>query len=214
MFRTTRALRRTWVPGTIRRRLHEDSRNDKLGFSSPIPPDPRFGMDMTRAPGYEILAEDPSPVGNQKLVEFAITHARLSSAQIEHAHGYMWVGSVLYPTNIHPDRDIDAPWDGIELDVETKESAGEREKEAENHITDVLAEEEIKAMEAEDTVEVEETEEKPDVLRADRRYNNGQARRIRKERERSAVRKAQRRLRRKPPAVRKPCNDIPEDAEM
>lgn len=49
-------------------------------------------------------------------------------------------------------------------------------------------------------------------MKADRRYTGGQARRIRKERERSAQKRALRRLRKRPGAVRKPENDIPDDA--
>lgn len=133
---------------------------------------------MTRAPGYELAAdEDPPLVGNQKLADFAARHARLSSAQMVQADGYMWVGSVLYPNSIaHHDFDVEFSW---ERDVPERK------------------------------VTPEVQDEKEEVL-ASRRYTGGQARRIRRDRERNAVKRASRRLRRRAPPTRKPENDIPD----
>lgn len=179
MLRSVRALQRANLHTPLRRHLHEDSRGDFLGFVSANVPgaDPRFGMDMTRAPGYELAAdEDPPLVGNQKLADFAARHARLSSAQMVQADGYMWVGSVLYPNSIaHHDFDVEFSW---ERDVPERK--------------------------------VEERAEDKEEIHASRRYTGGQARRIRKERERNAVKRATRRLRRKAPPTRKPENDIPD----
>lgn len=197
MIRSTRVLRRAKLQDTIRRYLHEDSRGDFLGFSSANAPgaDPRFGMDMTRAPGYEVAAdEEPPLVGNQKLADFAVRHARLSSAQVGQADGYMWIGSVLYPTNYGNDVDVEFSW---EREVDDQGLKIDFEKPA------VLAPEHAHEKQiAED-----------DTLQAARRYTGGQARRVRKERERNAVRRAHRRLRRKGPPVRRPENDIPDDEE-
>lgn len=154
---------------------------------------------MTRAPGYEVAAEEPSLVGNQKLVDFAARHARLSSSQIGQAQGYMWVGSVLYPTNLHPDYDMEAPWDSI-LDDEPQADNLGGEKAADSA--------DVSRADAKETKTGEE-----EGLKANRRYTGGQARRIRKERERSAQKKALRRLRKRPSPVRKPENDIPEDVD-
>lgn len=204
MFRTTRVFRRACAQANFRRALHEDSsRGDYLGFSAASPPDPRFGMDMTRAPGYEIAAEEPPLVGNQKLVDFATRHARLSLSQIGQAEGYMWVGSVLYPTNMHPDYDIEAPWErGMEDDtvvIDLDKAVESEDKSPEKQVVE--------------PVEKHGGKKGEEGMRADRRYTGGQARRIRKERERNAQRKAMRRLRKRTFPVRKPENDIPDDVD-
>lgn len=192
MLRSARVLRRAGAYSQLRRHLHEDSRGDFLGFASANIPgaDPRYGMDMTRAPGYEVAAdEDPPLVGNQKLADFAARHARLSSAQISHADGYLWIGSVLYPNSIaHHDFDVEFSW---ERDV-PNEKGGDPD------------------FEKPSAVETGVEEKKDEVVQASRRYTGGQARRIRKERERSAAKRASRRLRKKGPAIRKPENDIPD----
>lgn len=192
MLRSMRVLRRAGAHSQLRRHLHEDSRGDFLGFSSANVPgaDPRYGMDMTRAPGYEVAAdEDPPLVGNQKLADFAARHARLSSAQMGTADGYMWIGSVLYPNSIaHHDFDVEFSW---EREI-PHEQGGDPD------------------FEKAELVEAKAAEKEEEGLQASRRYTGGQARRIRKERERSAVKRASRRLRKKAPAMRKPENDIPE----
>lgn len=146
---------------------------------------------MTRAPGYEVAAdEDPPLAGHQKLADFAARHARLSSAQVGQADGYMWIGSVLYPNSIaHHDFDVEFSW--------------ERELPNEQN-GDPNFEKEVKQ------VEVKEEESKEEGLQASRRYTGGQARRIRKERERNTTKRASRRLRKKAPPMRKPENDIPD----
>lgn len=110
----------------------------------------------------------------------------------------MWVGSVLYPTNLHPDYDMEAPWDNVsDEEIEWNNLGGD------NKVDRV------------DLSRADVVEKKPDEeegMKADRRYTGGQARRIRKERERRAQKRVLRRLRRKPGAVRKPENDIPDDA--
>lgn len=194
MLRSTRLLRRAGLRGATRRYLHEDSRGDLFGFASGNTPgaDPRFGMDMTRAPGYEVAAdEEPPLVGNQKLADFAARHARLSSAQVGQANGYMWIGSVLYPANYGHDGDVEFSWEREVDDPQGKADFGKAE---------VLAPSKAEVKDGKDD----------GIVEASRRYTGGQARRLRKERERQAVRKATRRLRRKSLPTRKPENDIPD----
>jgi len=187
MLRTSNLLRRACVHGRIRRGLHEDTRADFLGISVPNTPgsDPRYGMDMTRAPGYEVAADEAAPlVGNEKLADFAVRHARLSTAQVGQADGYMWVGSVLYPTNLNADVDVSFSWEASPNDP-----AAEEDFEDKAH----------------------DIETSTPVIEAKRRYTGGQARRIRKERDRSAARKATKRPPKKP--MPKPYTDDEEKSE-
>lgn len=209
MLRTAIVLRRACAHHARRRFLHEDAaRGDFLGFSLAKTPaaDPRFGMDMTRAPGYEVAAdEEPPLVGNQKLADFAARHARLSSAQVDQADGYLWIGSVLYPAGAGSDVDISFSW----------EMAPEGEQPAFDRLDgDIVGEVELtdseRVIEGERMTEiVEEEGNDVSVLESKRRHNGGQARRIRKEREQNIARKALKRNPKRP--LRKPENDIPED---
>lgn len=150
-------------------------------------------MDMTRAPGYEVAADDESPlVGDKKIADFAARHARLSLTEVEHAPGYLWVGSVLYPFGPNPDVDILFSWENEVPKLDSEFGAANEEE------TD-----------ADEYVDQSDDEDLP-ALEAKRRYTGGQARRIRKERERNADRKPASRPSRRP--IRKPENDIPEEA--
>lgn len=190
--------------------LHEDSSSrggNFVGFSlsNPHTIDSRFGMDMTHAPGYEVAAEDDPPlVGNQRMVDFAIRHARLSSAEVDNGEGYIWVGNVLYPSGL-PDGDFSYSWeadDDIESDLECIQvtPAPQAEPDTVTKIDEPL--EQPKVVEEETT---------KSTVEAKRRYTGGQARRIRKERERNATKRTVRSSNRRP--IRKPHNDIPKDEE-
>lgn len=190
MFRGSGVLRRVCARQT--RLLHEDSsRGDFLGFSISRAPasDARYGMDMTRAPGYEIAAdEEPPQSTNQKLADFASRHGRLSTSQVQKATGYLWVGTVLYPTEQGSDVDVTFTW---EIVNDHEDFGGN------DHLNSII--------------EVVENLEDNPLIEAKRRYTGGQARRIRKERTRNATKKSARRATKRP--TRKPENDIPEDED-
>lgn len=214
MIRTSRGValfRRAYAlqARPICRMLHEDSSSrsrDFVGFSvsNSSTFDSQFGMDMTRAPGYELAAEDDPPlVGNKKLVDFAVRHARLSSAQVCNADGYIWVGNVLYPSGIPPASDFAFPWE-LSYDEEPDIDSVDVDDDVD---VDPLLEAPVSKKQASDIVD--EKDRQP-VLETRRRYTGGQARRIRKERDRSVARKAIRsRTPRRP--IRKPKNDVPPD---
>lgn len=191
------------------RMLHGDSSSrsrDFVGFSvsNSSAFDSQFGMDMTRAPGYELAVEDDPPlVGNKKLVDFAVRHARLSSAQVGNADGYIWVGNVLYPSGIPPASDFAFPWE-LSHDDEADFECVDVDVDVD---VDPLPESPVSKKSSPDIVD--EKDRRP-VLETRRRYTGGQARRIRKERERSAAKKANRPRNPSRP-IRKPENDIPPD---
>lgn len=100
-----------------RRHLHEDSSSSStrggnyvsFSVSNSHSVDPRFGMDMTHAPGYQLAAEDEPPLkGDQKVVEFAVRHSRLSAMDICQGagDGYLWIGNVLYPSGMAPENEL------------------------------------------------------------------------------------------------------------
>lgn len=100
-----------------RRHLHEDSSSSSsrggnyvsFSVSNSHSVDPRFGMDMTHAPGYQLAAEDEPPLkGDQKVVEFAVRHSRLSAMDICQGagDGYLWIGNVLYPSGMAPENEV------------------------------------------------------------------------------------------------------------
>ncbi|KAI0564813.1 hypothetical protein FGB62_23g14 [Gracilaria domingensis] len=188
MFRSSGVIRRACARQA--RLLHEDSsRGDFLGFSISRAPasDARYGMDMTRAPGYEVAAdEEPPRTGNQKLADFASRHGRLSASQVQKAKGYLWVGTVLYPAEQGSDVDVTFTWEIVQEPEEFEHS---------DHVNNII--------------EVIDNPEESPVMEAKRRYSGGQARRIRKERARNAAKKAVRRANKRP--IRKPENDVPDD---
>lgn len=204
MIRTCRGaslIRRAYNHQT-RRLLHEDSSTrsgEFLGFSvsNSSVVDPQFGMDMTRAPGYEVAAEDDAPlVGDRKLVDFAVRHARLSSAQVSNAGGYIWVGNVLYPSGMPPAADFAFPW---EL---------RHDEESDFDSADVEADPLVEAAPVKEAPqEVPDEKERTPLVEAKRRYSGGQARRIRKQRDRDNAKRAARTSKTKRP-VRKPKNDV------
>lgn len=154
-------------------------------------------MDMTHAPGYQVLAEEDPPLEpRHKMADFAVRHARLTTAQVENANGYLWVGSVLYPNGMAADDFVTFTWEinhdntDFEPEVAIREEREEREERAE--------------VEVDETVDVA-------AIEAKRRYTGGEARRIRKERERNAVKSAIKPKNNRP--VRKPENDIPPDED-
>lgn len=163
-----------------RRYLHEDSSRGSdflnLTITTPHLADPRFGMDLTRAPGYEVAADDDPPlVPRQKVVDFAVRHARLSSTQVDHADGYIWVGHVLYPSGVAPDPDIAFSWeivrdDLIEMDEDDPDASP--------------------PVDHDDDVSDSHSQSEPPV-EAKKHIPTAQARRIRRERLRTATRKAQ-----------------------
>lgn len=163
-------------------------------------------MDMTHAPGYEVAEEeDPPLVGNQKVVDFAVRHARLSSAEVDNGKGYIWVGHVLYPSGHAPDGEFSYSWesdDVMESDLQCAEVAPEPQVDPEP-VTDMD--------DPPGQSKVMEEEISQPAVEAKRRYTGGQARRIRKERERNAVKRSVRPSNRRP--IRKPQNDIPKDED-
>lgn len=192
MFRNVSLVRRTFARQAHRRCLHEDSREEYLRFSLAKLPgaDPRFGMDMTRAPGYELEPElDTPPAGKKKLADFAARHARLSPAQLDYADGYIWIGSVLYPSGISVDADVTFSWEIVRDDIKDIEQDVER---------------------VSDTSENDDNE--PAVIEAKRRYTGGQARRIRKERAKGGRKRATRKPNLRP--IRKPENDVPPEEDQ
>lgn len=162
-----------------RRSLHSGS--DFLGLSVPASLGCRHGMDMSRAPGYEVAADDEPPlIGNRRLADFAARHSRLSAGQMAHADGYLWVGHVIYPTG--PETEPAVSWEisYVEPDAEVEELAK-------------ALEEAIKP-----------------AVEAKRRYSGGQARRLREQREDSAARKGAKRAKKRPQRKVKndiPCQD-------
>lgn len=60
-------------------------------------------MDMTHAPGYRIAADTaPTPSVNARMAAFAIRHGGVPADSVATAPGYLWVGSVIYPSNMSP----------------------------------------------------------------------------------------------------------------
>ena len=196
------SLLRRHLIRSSRRYLHEDSRTDILGFSvsKPLSSDPRFGMDMTHAPGYQVLAEEDPPLEpHHRLADFAIRHARLTSAQVENAGGYLWVGSVLYPNEVSADDYVTFTWEvtqdrnDFDSELSTAEEGDDRNERLEK---------DVHGDKAVDT-----------VIEAKRRYTGGQARRIRKERDASIARKINNKPKNRRP-IRKPHNDIPPEEDV
>lgn len=57
-------------------------------------------MDMTHAPGYRIAADTaPIPSVNARMAAFAIRHGNVPADSVATAPGYLWVGSVIYPSS-------------------------------------------------------------------------------------------------------------------
>lgn len=197
-----------------RRLLHEDSSSRGRSFvgfslSNTHTVDPRFGMDMTHAPGYELAAEDnPPSVGNQKLIDFAVRHARLSSAEVDNAKGYLWIGHVLYPSGVAPDGELACSWE-MSDDIESQVDCIEEEFEPDPNSN---PEPIVQAKTSRASEGAKEENEKP-IVEAKRRYSGGQARRIRKEREQNAIRRARAKRNHKRRPIRKPQNDIPEEED-
>lgn len=193
MLRSTTAIHRATLRHVrpSQRFLHEDSTRgpDFLAFSlsrSAPRSNSGFGMDMTRAPGYEVAAdEEPPLVGNQKLADFAARHARLSTSQIAHARGYMWVGSVLYPSGYSTDSDLAFTWETIDNDDSTIAQSTSVSKEE----TVANLDDEIEVVNVTDDNQVRAD---TPVAQTKRRYTSGQARRIRREREKVGNRKSRR----------------------
>lgn len=180
--RTSSLVRRAYAHRRIARAIHEDARAEFLGMSVTNAPgaDPRYGMDMTRAPGYEVAADEELPLmGKQKLADFAARHGRLTTAQVSQADGHLWVGSVLYPTSFNVDFEISSTW----------ENASEEDFDS----------------------RLDDDNKSEPVVEAKRRYTGGQARRIRKEREKTALKKAVKRPAKRD--TRKPKNDVPHEQD-
>lgn len=246
-----------------RRRFHEDSSGARFAaFSVTQPPsaDPRFGMDLTSAPGYEVAAEDDAPlVGDAKLADFASRHAGLPAESLFAAPGYIWLGNILYPSDgashddllfsweasaatadQHPDDDVlpDPPADERDAArhaapaddgedpalgdgaaradaAKTATQAGADAAATAAEVSDVAASKTAATAKATPTL----TAMAPPKggaeggAHAKRRYTGGQARRIRKEREKMRERAA-RKLRERPQRpMRKPHNDVPDEEQ-
>lgn len=178
-------LRARQVSALARRALHSSS-SDAFSVPSAAWPAGVRGMDMSRAPGYQVAADEaPAPCANSRLAEFAQRHGRLERDQIANANGYLWVGPVIYPGGKCAQYTI--TWD-----VED---------------TDAIAAAVTAATNATETPA--STPHRPAVY-AKRRYTGGQARRIRQQRQDSLLRRARRKSSSKP--TRKPKNDIPDDS--
>lgn len=211
MSRGVELLRRASVQQG-RRFLHGDSPSRgrrhflDLTMSSAHKADPRFGMDMTHAPGYKVAADDAvPPEGAQKLADFAVRHARLTTDQVDQARGYIWVGNVLYPTGMAP-QDFALSWFVSHEDDTDFSNLSEPDSSVQQDVTH-SADHELdlsSPLDAKGMV--------TPTVHAKRRYTGGQVRRIRKERERIVARRTNRLTKRRP--FRKPKNDIPSDEDL
>lgn len=175
-------------------------------MSSAHKADPRFGMDMTHAPGYKVAADEAvPPEGVQKLADFAVRHARLTTEQVDQAYGYIWVGNVLYPTGV-PSHDLSLSWFVSHEDDSDFSGLSEPDSSVQQNVAH-SADHELDLSPGSDA-------KNPAVptAHAKRRYTGGQVRRIRKERERIVAKKANRRTKRRP--IRKPINDVPSDDDL
>lgn len=217
MFRPTHGallLRRAWAQSG-RRCLHGDPPSRGKPHFLDLTPcihrgDVRVGMDMTHAPGYQVAADDgPSPGAHEKLAEFAVRQGRLTSDQVLQAHGYIWIGNVLYPSG-SPSHEFSFSW-VVSHDVDGDED-GETDAVHFTEPDNVSGQEhsptdhDIDAPTAPNCVERRTSSP---AVQAKRRYTGGQARRIRKERERIVAKRAARVSKRRP--IRKPHNDVPSD---
>lgn len=193
-----------------RRFLHGDSpsrgrRNFlDLTMSAGLKADPRFGMDMTHAPGYKVAADEAlPPEGVQKVADFAVRHARLTTDQVDQAHGYIWVGNVLYPTGVAP-HDVTLSWFVSHDDESEYATLSEPDSSVQRDASGADNDSLSGSLDSKDST--------PQTVQAKRRYTGGQVRRIRKERERFIAKRANRLTKGRP--IRKPKNDIPDGEDV